>query len=261
MQLRMTERKQLKRLKKAGVEADVGYFETSKRQIHYTWAGKDSTKPLAFFVHGSPGSSSNFLSFAEDSALLSKYQVVLIDRPGFGYSDFGKSEPSMEEQALILNEVVKQIKAPKKVLIGHSLGGPIISRMEMDSTTSYHGLLIVAGSVSPELEPEEKWRKPMNSPWLRWMMPKSFKVSNQEILPAKEELLKMEPLWPNVRSHVVVLQGEKDKLVPPGNADYAVKMAVNAASMKMIKLPDENHFIPFSEPQLIIDELMTFPEI
>lgn len=261
MQLRLSDKKQRSKLEKAGVEAELGFFETSKRAIHYTFAGKDSSKPLAFFVHGSPGSSSNFLDFAKDSALLEMYQVVLIDRPGFGYSDFGKSEPSIEEQALILNEVIAQIPASKIVLIGHSLGGPIIARMAMDTAKKIHGLFIVAGSVDPELEPKEPWRKPLNSKWLRWMMPRSFRVSNQEILPAKEELQRIEPLWPNITSHLVIIQGEKDKLVPPGNADYAEKHAVNAASIKKIMLEKDNHFIPFSKPELIVEELLQFKGI
>lgn len=261
MQFRLSDKKQRSKLKKAGVDAEIGFFETSKRKIHYTFAGKDSSKPLAFFVHGSPGSSSNLLDFAKDSALLDKYQVVLIDRPGYGYSDFGNAEPSIEEQALILNEVITQIPASKVVLVGHSLGGPIIARMAMDTSKNIHGLLIVAGSVDPELEPKEPWREPLNSKWLRWMMPRSFRVSNQEILPAKEELQRIEPLWSNVTAHVVILQGEKDKLVPPGNADYAEKHAVNAASVKKIILEKDNHFIPFSKPELIVEELLQFPSV
>jgi pimeloyl-ACP methyl ester carboxylesterase len=255
----MKDKKQAKQLEKYGVDAEFGYIEVGERAIHYTLAGRDSTKPLVMLVHGSPGSSSNFLYFAKDSALLSKYQVLLVDRPGFGYSDFGKSEPSLELQAELLAKVLNNFYAEKKVLVGHSLGGPIICRIAMDSVNQVDGLLIVAGSVSPELEPEEKWRKPLNWKIIRWIFPRSFRVSNQEIIPAKTELEKMVPLWPNIICPVIIIQGEKDKLVPPGNAAYAKDKLVNAESVELMMLKENNHFIPFKTPEIMTEALLRFP--
>ncbi len=69
-------------------------------------------------------------------------------------------------------------------------------------------------------------------------------------MPLKGELQKMLPLWPGIRVPVTVIQGEEDELVPPGNADFAKRMLVNApATIQMI--PDMNHFIPWSRPDLI----------
>ena len=254
----MAEKKQRKQFSKQGLDVELGYKTGQGREIHYTLSGKDSSKDLLVFVHGSPGSSSNFLDFAKDSSLLEKYQILLVDRPGFGHSSFGKSEPSLAKQASILNSVVKQFEAPDVILVGHSLGGPIIVRMAMDTSIAYKGLMLVAASVSPELEPEEKWRKPMNWKIVRWLIPRSFRVSNQEILPAKEELEAMEHLWPNIVSKVVIIQGDKDKLVPPGNADYAEKMLINASDLKVIRLEKSNHFIPFTQAEIMIEPLLSF---
>ena len=226
--------------------------------IHFTLVHSDSSLPLAVFIHGSPGSSSSFLHFAQDSLLLQSYNVLLIDRPGFGYSDFGKAEELIEHQSVILRDVVRQFHYKSKVLVGHSLGGPIICRMAMDDPTMCDGLLIVAGSVSPELEPQEKWRKPASKKVFSWILPKSFRVSNDEIIPAKAELIKMEPLWPKITCDVQIIQGGKDNLVPAGNEDYAEAMLVNASSVRVYRLPEEDHFIPFTEPQLIREALLRF---
>lgn len=258
MQFRMSDNKQRKRFENKGLEADLGYIDSKNRSIHYTLSGKDSLKPLIMFVHGSPGSSSNFLYYAQDSVMLSHYQILLVDRPGFGYSDFGNSVPSIEEQALILSEVLSHFKAPKKILAGHSLGGPIICRMAMDTSLQLDALLVIAGSVDPELEPKEPWRKPLDSKLLKWMLPRSFRVSNQEILPAKEELKRMQAGWKNIKVPITVLQGEKDKLVPHGNADYIKKMAVNSAEVKLLKFKDKNHFIPFTDEDLVVEAAIDF---
>ena len=259
-QFRFSDKKQLSELSSISKSyaVEIGEKLGGNRLLHYTLVTGDSSLPLAVFVHGSPGSSSNFLHFAQDTTLLRHYNVLLIDRPGYGYSDFGDAEESLEKQSEILLDFLRLFPFDQKILVGHSLGGPIVCRMAMDAPRSVSGLLVVAGSVSPELEPEEKWRKPMSSKALRWLMPKSFRVSSDEIVPAKEELIKMVALWSNITCPVQIIQGGKDKLVPAGNEDYAEKMLVNASSVRVYRLPEENHFIPFTRPELLTEALLRF---
>jgi pimeloyl-ACP methyl ester carboxylesterase len=259
-QFRFSDKKQLKELAQISKDytVEIGEKVGEDRRIHYTLVKSDSLLPLAVFVHGSPGSSSNFMHFAKDTKLLRRYNVLLLDRPGYGYSGFGDAEESMENQSKILCDFLKKFSFKAIVLVGHSLGGPIICRMAMDEPQSFTGLLVVAGSVSPALEPQEKWRRPMSSKALRWLMPKSFRVSNDEILPAKEELQKMDSLWVNITCSVQIIQGGKDGLVPAGNEDYAEQMLMNAADVRVYRLPEENHFIPFTQPQLVTEALLSF---
>lgn len=256
----MSDKNQLEELENISrnYKVNVGFKLIEGRHLHYTYVVSDSSKPLAVFVHGSPGSSSSFIHFAKDTVVLSKYNVLLLDRPGFGYSTFGDGEPSILLQANILHEVIKQFSENDRVLIGHSLGGPIIAKMAMNQPNYYNKLLIVAGSVSPELEPEEIWRKPLNFPLIRWILPRSFNVSNQEIIRTKENLESMEDEWSKISGTIQIIQGGEDNLVPPGNADYARRMLVNAKDVTLHKLPDANHFIPFTQPEVVRDVLMEF---
>lgn len=257
---RTSDKKQWKELNELGTNytLDIGVKQVDSNRIHYTLVVSDSTFPLAVFVHGSPGSSSNFLPFAKDTALLKMYNVLLVDRPGFGYSDFGKPVSSIAKQADILNRFINLFSFNDIILVGHSLGGPIICKMAMETPYAYSGLFIVAGSVSPELEPEEKWRYALDKKWIRWLLPGTLDVSNQEILPVKQELVEMEPFWKEITCKVAIMQGGEDNLVPPGNADYAEKMLVNANSVEVIRLPNENHFIPFTKPELLTEVLLGF---
>ncbi len=61
----------------------------------------------------------------------------------------------------------------------------------------------------------------------------------------------MLPLWKNITCRVKVIQGKKDDLVSPANADFAKKMLVNAASVDFILKDDMNHFVPWQHPELI----------
>jgi pimeloyl-ACP methyl ester carboxylesterase len=228
-------------------------IEVQGAKMNYAEIGSDSL-PVVFFVHGSPGSWGGFIDFMKDTVLLKKVKMVAVDRIGFGDSDFGNAEKSLIVQAEFLKPIVSKYKKSGKkiILIGHSLGGPMIARMAMDYPELIDNLIIVAGSIAPDLEPNEKWfRIPMDFMPISILIPASFRASNHEILYLKPELEKMLPLWKNIRQPVIVIQGGKDFLVNPKNADFAEKMLVNAKSLKIVRIDTMNHFVPWSHPQLI----------
>ena len=114
------------------------------RIINYLKAG-DETLPLVVFVHGSPGSLDAFIDFMADTALLKRAQLITVDRPGFGASNFGYAEPSLEKQATYLRPILEGNKKHRPIiLVGHSLGGPVIARMAMEYGELIDGLVIVA---------------------------------------------------------------------------------------------------------------------
>ncbi|MDH5598656.1 MAG: epoxide hydrolase 1, partial [Cyclobacteriaceae bacterium] len=168
-------------------------FPFKDYSIHYISTDNDSL-PLVIFVHGSPGSLSSFIEFAGDKTLRKNVSMISIDRPGYGESNYGKSMESLKEQAKCIQTLVNQKSKNRSViLVGHSLGGPIIATVAMEYPDLVQGLIFVGASVSAELEPEENWfRYPLYTPLLRWVLPKSFRVTNDEIYKLKPQLEKME---------------------------------------------------------------------
>ena len=236
-----------------------------QQKINYLTVGDDQL-PLVVFVHGSPGSLSAFIDFMADTSLLEKAQLISVDRPGFGESSFGYAQKSVKKQAAVLKPILEKHKAHRPIiLVGHSLGGPVIARMAMDYPELVDGLVIVAGSIDPDLEPHEWFRAPLATPFLKWIMPRSFRSSNDEIYHLKPELQDMLPLWKNITAHTIVIQGKKDELVDPQNAAFAKRMIINAP-VELVEIEEMNHFVPWSNPELIrqailklIDELKTNP--
>jgi pimeloyl-ACP methyl ester carboxylesterase len=229
--------------------------------LHYVKAG-DATKPLVLFLHGSPGSLSAFIDFLTDSTLLEEGLLITTDRPGFGYSNFGNGEPSLEKQCESLKPLLEEYKMNRPIiLVGHSLAGALVVRMAAVYPHLIDGVIVVAGSVDPDLEPNEFWfRAPLATPFLSWILPKSFRASNQEIYQLKPELEKMLPLWKDVKCPVTVIQGKKDELVPAENADFAKKMLINAP-VELVLVDDMNHFVPWSHPYLIHDAILKMMHI
>jgi len=240
---------------------EITVSKAAERPINYVQVGSD-TLPTVIFVHGSPGSWSAFADFLKVDSLLKKVRMVSVDRPGFGHSGFGDAEESLEKQAAYLQPIVaKQRQNGKRViLVGHSLGGPLIARMAMDYPELIDGLVLVAGSVAPELEPPRWYRYILAASPVKYFIPKSFRVSNFEILHLKEELELMLPLWSTIRQPCIVIQGEADSLVPVGNADFLKRKLVNAEYLEIRKIVGMNHFVPWSNPKLIVNGILGLAE-
>lgn len=255
MQFRMRSSEINKYFSDRGLEETQHSYKVGNRVVNYVHAGNEN-KPVIIFVHGSPGSLSAFIHFLADTILLEHTQLITVDRPGFGSSNFGYAEPSLEKQASLLKPLLEKYKKARPIiLVGHSLGGPVIARMAMDYPDLVDGLVMVAPSIDPELEPKEWFRGPLSLPFLKWILPRSIRASNDEIWNLKPELQKMDSLWPKIKASTIVIQGNKDTLVPPGNADFAKKMITNAP-VEVVMKEDMNHFVPWNNPQLIRDAIL-----
>ncbi|MBV6644113.1 MAG: alpha/beta hydrolase [Cyclobacteriaceae bacterium] len=223
---------------------ELRYDTIGERIIHYAEVvqGKDC---LVVFVHGSPGSWSAFMEYMKSDSLLANVDMISIDRPGFGLSDRGWPEPSMKKQAYLLQEVINSYPHQDKILVGHSLGGPVIARMAMDYPDLVSGLILLAPSIDPEMEKGEWYRSWMQTKVIGALTPEDFWVSNEEIVPLKAELEEMLPLWKQIIAPAIVVQGTKDMLVPKENADFAQEVIADSL-IEVRLLEGANHFIPWS---------------
>lgn len=222
-------------------------YKVGNRNMRYVEIG-DTSQPLVIFLHGSPGSKDNYTDYLMDSTLLQNVLMIAVDRPGFQGSDEGIAEPSLEQQAACIKPIVAQFPHKKIILIGHSLGGPIIARMAMDYGSLINGLVIVAGSLDPELEPKE-WYRPYFKA-VPWFFADILVSSNLEIMAHKLELTKMLSLWDKIQTSTVIIQGTKDDLVHPNNASFAKAKMVNA-TVRLEMVENGNHFILWSRMDLV----------
>ena len=102
------------------------FIMVDDRTIHYVAIG-DTSNPTVLFVHGSPGSWDNFLDFMRHPDLLNNFRLVSVDRPGFGKSESGMPERSLQQQAMLINSVL-EVEGSSSILVGHSYGGPVIAK-------------------------------------------------------------------------------------------------------------------------------------
>jgi pimeloyl-ACP methyl ester carboxylesterase len=238
-----------------GIDLRTYIIKVNGSEIHFVAVGND-TLPTIVFIHGSPGSWDAFQSYMEDPKLLSHYRMISIDRPGFGFSSFGKAFP-LEVQSRMLMPVFDKIRNGKPVyLAGHSLGGPLALKMAADAPGVFSGIMLISGSVDPALEPDEEWRFLLDKFPLRYLLPGAFRPSNTELVYFKQDVISLVPDFEKVQCPVYLVHGAKDTWVPPGNATFAKLKLVNSPKVKLVMLAGGNHFIPWTKKKEIVDELL-----
>lgn len=211
-------------------------------------------KPTIVFIHGAPGSSDNYFQFMKDPKMVAAFDMVSVDRLGYGYSNFGEAETSMVLQAQSINSILEEFKNSPTLLVGHSYGGPIAVKAAVLYPQLVHGLVLLAPAIDPENEKKFSIAWMGKTPPFRWITPKSWKVATDEKYSHVAELEEMLPDWSRLRIPITYIHGTKDRLVPYENLAFAERM-IDTNCLKAIGLPGEDHFLPWSQEQLVKDEV------
>ncbi|WP_338760328.1 alpha/beta hydrolase [Bernardetia sp. ABR2-2B] len=253
MQFRISDRKVRKEFKDQKYKPSFDYVEFEERKIHYAKIGDDSL-PTLFFIHGSPGDWSAFLDYFKDSTLLSRANIVALDRTGYGKSDFGNYEKNLKEQARFYKGVLEKYQdstKQKPILVAHSYGGAVVLQMAIDYPTMMSGIVSLAGLSSSELTVPRWYNGAAKSVFVRWWLPAALTVSNKEMLHLQEDLKLIENNINKINIPLIVLHGKKDKIVPYGHALFLEEQSKNNTSFELITLPKANHFIPWTHQDTV----------
>ncbi|MEZ4919218.1 MAG: alpha/beta hydrolase [Saprospiraceae bacterium] len=223
--------------------------EPGGRTMHALGIEPSDSLPVILFVHGSPGSSDAFLSYLSDTILSQHARLYSVDRPGFGFtSGFGKPEPSIHAQADAVFAVLDSVAPGEKaLLVGHSLGAPVVACMAMHHPDRIGGVVMIGGSIDPKLEPDPWWQPVVHAPPMKWLIPRSLWTSNAEIMPLREELESMLPHWGEIKCPTAMIHAYNDRLVPFGNVQFAKKMLINSSDYRELIFEEGDHFVVWSE--------------
>ena len=228
-------------------------------KLHYAVAG-DSSKPGVIFIHGSPGGWQAFVAYLESEKLRQDFLLVSFDRLGWGKSNMRRAEVDgdFDLQARSVIAIMDTHPDKKWILVGHSLGASIAPKVALFEPERVAGLLLLAGSLDPELG-HPRWFNRAASTWLvSKMIPQSLRKSNNEIMALSKQLEIMSEQISDtfLPAHLVVMQGLNDKLVSPKNTRYVEKhWQDNFADVKLMELSDAGHFLPWQKTQLVSDTI------
>ena len=233
------------------------------RSVRYLRAGA-ADSPRIIYIHGTPGEAESWMRYLEHP--VPGFEAWAIDRPGFGGSSLAgrpgadnsiekDAVTSFAQQAAAVEPLLVKQGGRWPVLVGHSLGGPIACRVAAEHPDMVGGLVILAGSLDPELERLAWYNEVADWSALSWMLDRSLRIANQEVLAAKTEAGLLKPLLRNIRCPVVVVHGRKDELVPFANVAYMQRELTRAVSLRVIDLAEANHFLPWAQEPVVRDAI------
>jgi len=182
-----------------------------------------------------------------DSSWQKNYELVSIDRPGFGSSDYGIAK-NLFEQSEIINAFVKAKLADRKVqLVGHSYGGPLVLQLCANNDTLYDKCIIMAGSVNPVAEKNEWQLNLFSHPIFKWMVPGSFEQGIEELLWLKKDLKSEKYLKgiQRIKTPVVGIYGTDDGMVPYQVNKEFLEQNFDTTQLTFYSIQGGNHFIPW----------------
>jgi pimeloyl-ACP methyl ester carboxylesterase len=203
----------------------------------------DGAGPRAILVHGTPGSASSWADY-----LLSPpagMEMLALDRPGFGRSGPDAAVTGLAEQAAAVLALLPN-DGRKVVLVGHSLGGPIVARVAADHPDRVHALVLLAASLDPALEDIHPMQHVGAWAPLRSMLPRTIRNANSELMALKPELVALAALLQRITAKVVIVHGTKDDLVPVANVAFMRAHLTGARCVTTILLEGRNHFLPWN---------------
>ena len=109
----------------------------------------DEQLPIVL-VHGASGNLQD-LRIALGDRLAVNRRVILMDRPGHGWSDRpgGAADASPARQATLIVQALERLGVERFVLLGHSLGGAIATALTLAYPTRIAGLVLLAPVTHP----------------------------------------------------------------------------------------------------------------
>jgi len=119
-------------------------FEQNK--IHYYDVGARKNKNALVLIHGW---TCNADFWEKSYGAFPDYRVIAIDLPGHGQSDKPQAVYSMEYFAKSIEAVLNDAGIKKAVLVGHSMGTPVIRQFYRLYPEKTLGLVIVDGALRP----------------------------------------------------------------------------------------------------------------
>ncbi len=259
LELRMSDKEVSETLATVSYPSAIIHDTIFGQDIRYIKVGYDSL-PKLICLHGSPSSLSAWRTVYTDSLFLKRYQVIAIDRPGYGYSGFGKVETSLQRQVDILQVLVDSLTGHNKaILVGSSYGGPVAVQLCMNNPDRISQLVLLSASIKPGSEKTYWVSYPMTAPLIKYLFPPTFVMSSVEKLGHTSQLQTLNH-WAAIRSAVLIIHGNRDQLVYYDNALYARNKLVNALNVKLVTMNGKGHSIIFSNPafikRILLDHLL-----
>ena len=151
----------------AAVPPTGSFIDVNGARVHYVREGEG---PALLMIHGLGAQSGNF-THSLVRRLTTDFDVVVIDRPGSGYSKRpAGAGAGIRAQATVVAGLIRALELQQPIVVGHSLGGAIALAVAIEHPELAGGLALVAPVTQIEYSPPAPFRAlVIKSPLRRWV--------------------------------------------------------------------------------------------
>lgn len=257
IKFRMTDQEYIDQIGSSTTDVSIDYYQSEDRTIRNILVKRGHDR-LFILLHGSPSSSAQWVPLVNDTLLRKEVDFLLIDRPGYGFSDFGNPVLNLEQEAKLVYQVVEQYAKnySQLLMLGTSYGGSVTARFMMDHPGYLDASVLMSSSVAPGEE------RIYGISWVMdkvpWLFPKLLIVANQEKLTHERELKKMLPYWDRIATPVMFIHSTGDDLIYPSNVSFALDHMDAKWVMDTIWVKNGEHSLYWSNRNLVFNQLYDF---
>jgi pimeloyl-ACP methyl ester carboxylesterase len=120
-------------------------------------------------LHGA-GCNLEDMRLALGERLATRHRVILIDRPGQGWSESrGRKLSSPAAQAIVLRDVLDRLGVARAVLVGHSWGGALALTFALDHPQRAAALVLLSPPTHPQLRRMTRLYRMLAAPLAGWL--------------------------------------------------------------------------------------------
>ena len=123
--------------------------EVEGGRLHVAELGPTAA-PAVVLLHGASGNLED-MRFALGERLAARYRVILIDRPGHGWSDrpHGAADASPARQADLIHQALNNIGVRRAIVVGHSWSGALATAYALAYPDEVTGLVLLSPVTHP----------------------------------------------------------------------------------------------------------------
>ncbi len=246
-------------------------------KVHFKSVGDPAAKTAVVFVHGWSCDLTSWRS--QVPALEGKARMLLVDLPGHGKSDRPAVDYTMERFARAVEAVMRDAGVERALLVGHSMGTPVVRQFARRYPQKTLGLVAVDGALRPYFKDPAQVEKfvamfsgPDFAKALDGFLGATFVPSTPESV--KADVRRM-AAGATQSVAVSAMRGQFDPAIwnddpigvplqvivaknPTWNADYFAYVKTLNSSAEIHEIPDAGHFVMMEKPAEVNAVLLAF---
>ncbi|MCJ2114891.1 alpha/beta hydrolase [Methylobacterium sp. E-025] len=136
-------------------------------RLHYVERGRG---PALVLIHGNGMMIQDFLVSGIVDDLAERYRVIIIDRPGYGYSDRPRGLWTPRAHATLFQKALQQLGVSQAVVLGHSWGALVAVALALQAPQLVRSLVLASGYYYPTLRADVLLTSPVAVPGIGDLM-------------------------------------------------------------------------------------------